>query len=187
MIGNRLGRGSTSYVFKTQSIRTKKYYAMKVVDKCSGDYKETDLLREISIHRSLHHRHICRFIKHFEDDFNHYIVTEYCRDGEITQFLMKPLSESKLIIILSQMLLALDYMHNSKGVAHGDIKLSNILINGSDFVNQRLYRKFVISASQYNWTTGNPNRVSMEPSCTCLQKFWLTTVISITKKQIFGH
>ena len=36
--------------------------------------------------------------------------------------------------IAHQAILALDYMHNTARVSHGDIKLSNILLSGSKVV-----------------------------------------------------
>ena len=87
-IGDRLGRGSTSHVFKTESIRTKEMYAMKVIDKSDEKYSRQDLEREIQIHQSLKSEYIVRLIDHFEDNENHYLLTEYCPDGESTKFLL---------------------------------------------------------------------------------------------------
>jgi serine/threonine protein kinase len=41
----RLGRGTTSHVFKVQSIRDKKLYAMKVIDKKAKNYNHSGLKR----------------------------------------------------------------------------------------------------------------------------------------------
>lgn len=47
---------------------------------------------------------------------------------------MKPVREKRLWKIIGHIGSALNYMHTEVGVAHGDVKLSNILISGSTYV-----------------------------------------------------
>lgn len=60
VILGRLGRGGTSHVFKAQSTKNKKLYAMKVIDKTAKNYDNSDLERELSIHKRLLNDHIIR-------------------------------------------------------------------------------------------------------------------------------
>lgn len=56
---------------------------------------------------------------------------------------MQPPTYSKLLKILYQIGQALHYMHHEAQVAHGDVKLSNILISGTDFVILYLFLEIV--------------------------------------------
>jgi serine/threonine protein kinase len=107
----RLGRGSTAHVLKTQAIRSKKYYAMKVVEKAGSEDRRAAVLREIDIHGRLRSEHVCRLVAHFQDEANHYIVTEYCKDGELTNLLLRPVGEQQLLEVLTQVGSALRYLH----------------------------------------------------------------------------
>lgn len=65
------------------------------------------------------------------------MLTEYCEKGELTKLLMRGtrVSEAEIVDILGQVGSAIDYLHNKQNMAHGDIKLSNILITAQHYVN----------------------------------------------------
>ena len=81
MVLGQLGRGGTSHVFRVQSTRSKRLYAMKVIDKKSKNYHRPALQRELDIHRRLNHPKIVHLEGHIEDCDNHYVLTEYCEGG----------------------------------------------------------------------------------------------------------
>lgn len=60
VILGRLGRGGTSHVFKAQSTKNKKLYAMKVIDKKDKNYNHNALERELNIHKQLKNAHVIR-------------------------------------------------------------------------------------------------------------------------------
>lgn len=144
----RLGRGSTSHVFKTQSIKTKQFYAMKVIDKFDSNYSLALLQRELAIHRKLSNQHVVQLIEHMEDSENHYLLAEYCADGEATKFLLdRNISEETVRRVAHDVSCGLDYLHNEARIAHGDVKLSNILISNNKIVFFPSCRNSAISAS----------------------------------------
>ena len=67
-----------------------------------------------------------RLIAHIEDSDNHYVLTEYCGDGELTKLTIESLSEAQIAKIAFQIAQGLDYLH-LQGIAHCDLKLSNLL------------------------------------------------------------
>jgi serine/threonine protein kinase len=131
----QLGRGGTSHVFRAQSTRSKRLYAMKVIDKKARTYQRHVLERELAIHRRLNHPAVVRLEGHIEDSDNHYVLTEYCEGGEMTRLMGEQLSEEVLAGIVKQVATVLTYLH-SQGVAHCDLKLSNLLLQNGRIVIQ---------------------------------------------------
>jgi serine/threonine protein kinase len=60
VILGQLGRGGTSHVFKAQSTKNKKLYAMKVIDKKTNKYNHSALQRELKIHKALFSPYVVR-------------------------------------------------------------------------------------------------------------------------------
>jgi calcium-dependent protein kinase len=48
-----------------------------------------DFLREFGLLKSLDHPNILRFYEFFEDKLNYYIITEYCKGGELFEFILE--------------------------------------------------------------------------------------------------
>lgn len=142
----QLGRGGTSHVFRAQSMRSKRLFAMKVIDKKAQNYRRAALERELAIHGRLSHSSVVRLEGHIEDCDNHYVLTEYCEGGEMTRLLNEQLSEQGLAGVLWQVAVGLEYLHGA-GVAHCDLKLSNLLLQRGQIVRHCLSRKSAISAS----------------------------------------
>jgi serine/threonine protein kinase len=127
-------------------MRSKRLFAMKVIDKKAGTYRRAALERELAIHGRLSHSSVVRLEGHIEDCDNHYVLTEYCEGGEMTRLLGEQLSEQGLAGVLWQVAVGLEYLHGA-GVAHCDLKLSNLLLQRGQIVALPLCRKSVISAS----------------------------------------
>ncbi len=78
-----LGQGSYAKVFKVETIKTKKIYAMKQINKnrilmhgLTG-YIES----EIEIMKKVHHQNIVKLYCYFEDDVNFYLIMEFAENG----------------------------------------------------------------------------------------------------------
>ena len=80
---------------------------------------------------------LCPNITHlneiFEDEKKIYLIMDYCEGGDLMEFLIRkgPLSLKDSRIIMRQLLLVLDFIHNI-GILHRDLKPQNILLSNSD-------------------------------------------------------
>ena len=64
----------------------------------------------------------------FEDKDNFYVVCELSAGGTLLDKVSEAeFSFDKTAKVVKQLLLALNYMHNEKNLAHRDLKLENIL------------------------------------------------------------
>ena len=72
-------------------------------------------------------------VEMLEDQDNFYIVSEILKGGELFDRLVmqKSFSEQKAAHIISQVLLAINYMHK-KNITHRDLKPENILLESTD-------------------------------------------------------
>ena len=88
---------------------------------------------EINILKTIKHKNTVKFItslkRHCENkDIIHYLVMEYCKDGDLDHYLSnKSLLEFKIQDYFRQTLKGLIYLH-SKKISHRDIKPSNLLL-----------------------------------------------------------
>jgi serine/threonine protein kinase len=162
-----LGRGGHSFVYKARSRTSLKFVALKVIDITIQKSRE-QVMNEIRIHGSLSHPHIIRLLDHFHDETYHYLVLEYCEQGELYAYLQSKqgkLPEAEIKVFLSHILEGLMYLEN-KGIIHRDIKLGNLLLTSSgeikisDFglaVNTRS-----LDANPVDKMSGTPNYIAPE-------------------------
>ena len=87
------------------------------------------LLAEISIVSKLSHPSIMEVYEVFEDTKKVYIVSEYCKGGELFDIISKKrnFSEKEACIIMEQLLSGICYSHKN-GIVHRDLKPENILL-----------------------------------------------------------
>lgn len=113
---------------------TGEHFAGKVIAKASLQKKKAkDKLRmEIRVHRSLHHKHIVKFVSYFEVADFYVIVLELCTNKSMMELLKarKRLTEPEARYYLAQMLSALKHMHGQR-IIHRDLKLGNIFLNSN--------------------------------------------------------
>lgn len=86
--------------------------ALKILKKVSIK-SENEFLHEISMLKSIDHPTVLKYFECFQDEFNYYIVTEYCKGGELLNFLIsnKAFNETVAANVMKQILSAVSYCH----------------------------------------------------------------------------
>lgn len=110
-----------------------KQVAIKLIKNASipeGSEAETKLFREINSLRVLTHPNIVRLEEVIRNDTHIGIVLEYASGGEFYKYIQekKRLKENEGCRLFAQLVSGVQYMH-SKGMAHRDLKLENLLLD----------------------------------------------------------
>ncbi|XP_065166432.1 serine/threonine-protein kinase ULK3-like [Atheta coriaria] len=117
-------RGFSSVFKLTKDVKGKHYeYAVKVLK-----FKERSL-QEIKVLKTLKHENIVKYVDHFNNLHQIYLVMEYCDEGDLEAFILQrhKLAESLVKVIMQQLALATNYLHLHE-ICHMDIKPKNILV-----------------------------------------------------------
>mmetsp|Transcript_10645 Transcript_10645/g.28418 ORF Transcript_10645/g.28418 Transcript_10645/m.28418 type:complete len:371 (+) Transcript_10645:155-1267(+) len=116
--------------------------AVKVVRKGTSGTVREDLTRELAvlaaIERAGGHPNVIHTIEVFEDDEAVYIVMEFLRGGELLGWMQshetgKKTSERECAHVLWQIFRALEFLHDTLGVAHRDVKPENVMFIDASF------------------------------------------------------
>ncbi|CAO3663576.1 unnamed protein product [Umbelopsis vinacea] len=140
VLGKNIGHGGFSTVREGFRISDGKKVAIKVTNK-TVEINERDnqivqmrLEKEITIWKSLEHPNIVQYIDALETDYATYVVSEYCPNGNLLDFLIRANASHKLTEemtrpLIIQLCSALTYLHDKVKICHRDIKLENILFD----------------------------------------------------------
>ena len=128
----------------------------------TGGERGVDLLRrvltEVRVMQALgSHPHICGYIGTYALRTRLAIVMEYVRGGDLFHFLDRwgPLSEPDAAHCMRHLLTGLQYMH-SKGIAHRDVKLENILVSGDPSMGD--IKQCFLKLVDFNLSSAPPQR-----------------------------
>jgi len=104
---------------------SQEYYAIKCIDKnfLFGMFTK-ELRNEIENLRHIDHPNVVRIYEIFETKNSMFLVMEYCSGGDL--YARLPYSESKVALILTQILSAVANCHRQK-IIHRDLKMENVL------------------------------------------------------------
>ena len=127
-LGKTLGSGAFGIVRLAVHKATKQTRAVKVLKKSNQDINL--LMREVEILSKLSHPNIMQIFEVFQDQSSFYIVSEYCKGGELFDILSQKgsLSEKDTAHIMKQVLSAISYSHKNN-IVHRDLKPENILLD----------------------------------------------------------
>lgn len=108
---------------------TSKAKIEKTFDCNNEEFKELEVMKELTQEDC---RNVVKCLEVFSDDEQHYLVTEYMPQGDLSQHLKTqgrwPLSEEEAKSIFKPLAIALSDLHSRK-ILHRDIKLENVLVS----------------------------------------------------------
>ena len=137
---DQLGEGGYGQVYLVRHKKMNLLRAMKVIpvnSKTSGE--KTD--EEIELLKQLDHPNIVKLFEYFSDDDKYYLITEYCKGGDLFDLIKKKrkFSELSAAYIMFQIFRALIYCHNTHHLVHRDIKPENIVVFRKNNAMEDLY------------------------------------------------
>lgn len=136
LLKKEIGHGSFGKVFIGIDSDGKKY-AIKCIKK-KRISKGQLLANEVRIGLKMHHPNIVGIKEVYEDMKKISLVMDYCDGGDLLNFITKSphekLDDMYTIDIITQILEALNYLHNEVKICHRDLKPENCLIcfNGNN-------------------------------------------------------
>ena len=131
-----LGTGSFGSVYEAKNTIFQNIVAMKVINKDpNNSLDEQEIRNEIDILKKLSHPNIVKIYEFYVSNSHYYIVTEFCRDGELFSYIKNKYSERQLAVLFYQVFSGLWYLHDNK-ILHRDIKLENIMISQKEKDNE---------------------------------------------------
>ena len=136
----QLGEGGFGQVYLVRHKKMNLLRAMKAIPINSKSEKQkTD--KEIELLRKLDHPNIVKLFEYFSDDDKYYLITEYCRGGDLFDLIKKKkrFSEMSAAYIMYQIFHALIYCHKVHHLIHRDIKPENIVIFRQNYDGEELY------------------------------------------------
>ena len=132
IIKNTIGRGAFGKVKLGIHIPTHKKVAIKILEK-SKILENDDLIRvkrEFEMLSKFNHPNVIMVTEIFETPTKYYSVMEYCKGGELFNYMVKKvrLTENESSFFFYQLINGLEYIH-SLNIVHRDLKPENLLLN----------------------------------------------------------
>ena len=125
-----IGEGNFGKVKLGISKTTGEKYAVKIINKDQIKIKmKNKIFRENEVITKFNHINVIFVFEIIEDPENYYIIMEYCKKGELFDYIVdrERLSEDEAAIFFYQLINGVEYIH-SKGIAHRDLKPENLLL-----------------------------------------------------------
>lgn len=163
ILKKRIGKGSFATVWCAEHKIAGENVAIKVIHNKSIDSEEarTRFVREINIIKQTDHPFISKLFEIIETKDDTYLVMEYAENGSILNYVNTNgrLPEKHARRYFSQLISALEYLHNIKMVAHRDLKAENVLLdrnNNLRLIDFGLSNCFTEEAPELKTSCGTP-------------------------------
>ena len=138
-----LGSGSYGQVYMAKNIVTDNLVAIKIIEKVQENMiDDMEIQNEINILKTLSHPNIVKIYEFYDSPINYYIVTEYCKKGELFSFIKNEYNERQLSVLFYQVFSGLVYLHEKK-ILHRDLKLENIMVSEIE--------RDIVTEEEYFW------------------------------------
>eukprot|EP00740_Mantoniella_antarctica_P017554 CAMPEP_0181366578 /NCGR_PEP_ID=MMETSP1106-20121128/10778_1 /TAXON_ID=81844 /ORGANISM="Mantoniella antarctica, Strain SL-175" /LENGTH=229 /DNA_ID=CAMNT_0023481935 /DNA_START=90 /DNA_END=779 /DNA_ORIENTATION=+ len=160
-----LGQGMFGVAKLMRHRSTRQLLAIKYIER--GDKIDDNVKRELVNHRLLDHPNVIRFVEVLLTQDHIAIVMEYAAGGELFDRIVGKgsFAEDEARFFFQQLISGLEYCHR-QGVAHRDLKLENILLDGSPTPRLKIcdfgYSKHSVIHSQPKSTVGTPAYIAPE-------------------------
>ncbi|KAJ3452142.1 cbl-interacting protein kinase 32 [Anaeramoeba flamelloides] len=134
-IGDTLGEGAFGKVKQAKNSENGEFVAIKIMnkEKILRENMSDQIKKEISIMKSLKHKHVVKLLDVLVSKQRIYLVFELLTGGELFYKIANngKFSEKVARFYFQQLVSGLEFVH-SQGICHRDLKPENILLNGDD-------------------------------------------------------
>lgn len=129
----KVGKGSFATVWVAEQQLVNRNVAVKIIDRSqmTTEDAQTRFVRELNLIKQMDHPFITKLFDVIEDEKFTYLVMEYAENGNLLNFVNSHgrLPEPQARRYFSQLISALEYLHNVRFVAHRDLKAENVLLD----------------------------------------------------------
>ena len=133
-----IGEGNFGKVKLAIHRETGEEFAIKILNKQQIKIKmKNTIFKENEIITKFNHINVIFVFAIIDDPDNYYIVMEYCKIGELFDYIVahQYLSEEESAIFFYQLINGVEYIH-SKGIAHRDLKPENLLLTENNILKE---------------------------------------------------
>lgn len=128
LLQEQLNHGNFGTIYKSVDILTGEERAIKVIKSTNlySMHQKQAIKREIQIMMALKHENIVKLYDYLETSNNTYLVLEYCKNGDLSQF-NSGIGEEKTKFFLRQIVKGLEVLYEYN-IIHRDLKPANIFL-----------------------------------------------------------
>ncbi|CAK9293037.1 unnamed protein product [Gordionus sp. m RMFG-2023] len=130
-----IGKGNFSKVVVVSNPSGTQLLAVKIIDLMTApmDFRSKFLPRELKFWPTLSHPNIIKMYSYFKRYDKIYVMLEFACHGDVLEYVQKfgKLSEQQSKKWFKQTASAIEYLHETRGLAHRDLKLENLLLDCS--------------------------------------------------------
>ncbi|XP_005105193.2 serine/threonine-protein kinase DCLK1 isoform X1 [Aplysia californica] len=132
-IGALIGTGNFAVVLECKEKKTKRKFALKIINKDSCKGKEKMIDNEVRILRCVKHPNIIRLVEDYTNQHRIFYIMELVRGGDLFDAIASSTkyTEQDASGMLYNLASALDYLHGMH-IVHRDVKPENLLIRQHD-------------------------------------------------------